>query len=243
MSVLSTVFAYHERTKHHFHRYARSPGYLDWANQPQPFRYYHGSAETRLASDRKPRALAYDRIYEADATAPARVDFGTLADFFRYSLALTAWKQSGTSRWSLRVNPSSGNLHPTEAYVLLESTASEPDSATLYHYVPETHCLERRASFSADIWNSLMRDLPSGSFLLGLSSVIWRDVEGGSKWRRGAAEFGGAGSVKVSEGQGRCRGRSLSRSAGGLNPSGGVGVWRPAGGSSRPWSPGCGSGA
>ena len=31
-------------------------------------------------------------------------------------------------------------------------------------------------------------------------------VEGGSKWRRGAAEFGGAGSVKVSEGQGRCRG-------------------------------------
>ena len=145
MSVLSTVFAYHERTKHHFHRYARSPGYLDWANQPQPFRYYHGSAETWLASDRKPRALAYDRIYEPDATAPARVDLGTLADFFRYSLALTAWKQSGTSRWSLRVNPSSGNLHPTEAYVLLESTASEPDSATLYHYVSEKHCLERRA--------------------------------------------------------------------------------------------------
>ena len=70
-----------------------------------------------------------------------------------------------------------------------------------------------------------------------------RLVEGGSKWRRGAAEFGGAGSVKVSEGQGRCRGRSLSRSAGGLNPSGVGGVWRPAGGSSRPWSPGCGSGA
>jgi SagB-type dehydrogenase family enzyme len=184
MSVLSTVFAYHERTKHHFHRYARSPGYLDWANQPQPFRYYHGSAETCLASDRKPRALAYDRIYEPDATAPARVDLGTLADFFRYSLALTAWKQSGTSRWSLRVNPSSGNLHPTEAYVLLESTASEADSATLYHYVSEKHCLERRASFSEDIWNSLMSDLPSGSFLLGLSSVIWREA-----WKYGERAF------------------------------------------------------
>jgi len=28
------VLAYHEETKHHPHRYARSMGYLDWANQP-----------------------------------------------------------------------------------------------------------------------------------------------------------------------------------------------------------------
>ena len=37
----------------------------------------------------------------------------------RYSLGLSAWKQFRASRWSLRVNPSSGNLHPTEAYVVL----------------------------------------------------------------------------------------------------------------------------
>ena len=48
MSVLSTVFAYHERTKHHFHRDARSPGSLDWANQPHPFRYFRGATQTRL---------------------------------------------------------------------------------------------------------------------------------------------------------------------------------------------------
>jgi hypothetical protein len=52
MSILSTVFAYHERTKHHFHRYARSPGNLDWANQPHPFRYYGGATETGLELDR-----------------------------------------------------------------------------------------------------------------------------------------------------------------------------------------------
>ena len=27
------VVAYHERTKHHYHRYAASLGYLDWAKQ------------------------------------------------------------------------------------------------------------------------------------------------------------------------------------------------------------------
>ena len=32
------VVAYHERTKHHFHRYAAAQGYMDWATQPDPFR-------------------------------------------------------------------------------------------------------------------------------------------------------------------------------------------------------------
>ena len=33
---LLTVMRYHQQTKHHFSRYARSPGHLDWANQPDP---------------------------------------------------------------------------------------------------------------------------------------------------------------------------------------------------------------
>ena len=38
------VVAYHERTKHHYHRYAASLGYMDWATQPDPFRRYAGAA-------------------------------------------------------------------------------------------------------------------------------------------------------------------------------------------------------
>ena len=37
------VIRYHIRTKHHFNRYARSLGYLDWANQPDPFRRFEGA--------------------------------------------------------------------------------------------------------------------------------------------------------------------------------------------------------
>ncbi len=184
MNGLSTVFAYHERTKHHFHQYARSLGYMDWANQPHPFRYYHGASEAQLDLGREPAALPYDRIYEANALPPSPVHLGTVADFFRYSLALTAWKHAGTSRWSLRVNPSSGNLHPTEAYVLLESAGSEDDSPALYHYVSERHSLELRASFSQHIWDSIMRDLPAGSFLVGLGSVSWREA-----WKYGERAF------------------------------------------------------
>jgi len=182
----SSAFAarYHEQTKHHPQRFARSLGYMDWANQPHPFRYYDGATETQLALDREPLPLAYDRIYEVNASPPALVCIDSVADLFRYSLALTAWKHAGTNRWALRVNPSSGNLHPTEAYVLLDSTAIEEESPTLYHYVPETHGLERRASFSKEVWNSLTRDLPAESFLVGLSSVIWREA-----WKYGERAF------------------------------------------------------
>ncbi|MCB9711059.1 MAG: hypothetical protein H6749_07700, partial [Nitrospiraceae bacterium] len=34
LSPLDQVTQYHQRTKHQFNRYARSLGYLDWANQP-----------------------------------------------------------------------------------------------------------------------------------------------------------------------------------------------------------------
>ena len=37
------VIRYHIQTKHHFNRYARSMGFLDWANQPDPFRRFAGA--------------------------------------------------------------------------------------------------------------------------------------------------------------------------------------------------------
>ena len=42
------VMAYHERTKHHFHRYAAALGTMDWATQPDPFRCYAGADLIRL---------------------------------------------------------------------------------------------------------------------------------------------------------------------------------------------------
>ena len=183
-SMRETVFAYHEQTKHHFHRHARSLGYMDWATQPHPFRYYEGSLQTQLDLSQTPRPLAYDQLYEDNPLSPMVVDVDSLAIFFRYSLALSAWKQSGLSRWSLRINPSSGNLHPTEAYAVLPSLSDASTNPALYHYVSESHVLEQRASFSEDVWRNLTYSLPQGSFLVGLSSVIWREA-----WKYGERAF------------------------------------------------------
>ncbi len=73
-SACETVFAYHERTKHHFQRYARSLGFMDWATQPHPFRYYEGSLQTQLDFNRTPHPLTYDQLYEDSPLSPKAVD-------------------------------------------------------------------------------------------------------------------------------------------------------------------------
>ena len=111
------VHAYHEATKHHFHRFAASPGYLDWATQPDPFRKFAGAPVDALPRTPLAADVAYARLFDGDA--PRRpVGDDAVAEWLRCSLGLSAWKQYQRSRWALRVNPSSGNLHPTEAYVV-----------------------------------------------------------------------------------------------------------------------------
>ena len=47
-SAVTETLLYHEQTKHHFHRYARSAGFMDWASQPNPFRCYEGVTAVKL---------------------------------------------------------------------------------------------------------------------------------------------------------------------------------------------------
>ena len=52
------ALAYHERSKHYYERFAASLGYMDWANQPDPFRRFDGAPRLELpfvADDDSPR--------------------------------------------------------------------------------------------------------------------------------------------------------------------------------------------
>ena len=170
---LETVLRYHERTKHHFNRFAAGPGRLDWANQPDPFRRYAGAPLTALpllAADVSP---AYDDLFTPGAVRAAPLTLGTLSRLLEYSLALSAWKQAGAARWALRANPSSGNLHPTEGYAFVGGIP-ELGAPGLFHYAPREHGLERRADCGF---------IPN-TVLVGLSSVYWREA-----WKYGERAF------------------------------------------------------
>ena len=178
------VIAYHERTKHHFQRYAAALGYMDWATQPDPFRRYAGADLVRLPLPEAGRPLPYWQLYASATVPPASLSLESVSLFFRYALSLTAWKQAGETRWPLRANPSSGNLHPTEAYALLPALDRLGETAAVYHYAPKEHALERRAELAAKRWAELIAPLPNGAFLVGLSSVHWREA-----WKYGERAF------------------------------------------------------
>ncbi len=184
-SSIELVHAYHERTKHHFHRFAASLGYLDWATQPDPFRRYAGAPLVRLPlpqAGRRP--LLYRDLYITGTQSPESLSLESVSLFFRYALSLTAWKRYGEAIWSLRANPSSGNLHPTEGYAVLPAIAELGEAPAVYHYAPRLHALERRAVLGAERWTELMAPFPVGSFLVGLSSVTWREA-----WKYGERAF------------------------------------------------------
>ena len=184
VSAEETVVAYHERTKHHYGRFAASIGYMDWATQPNPFRRYDGASLVRLPLPQEGRALPYWQLYVTNPVDSAPLSIDSISLFFRYALSLTAWKRVHNTTWSLRANPSSGNLHPTEGYALLPALGAIHDRPGVYHYAPKEHALERRANLAPSVWAALMAAFPEGSFLVGLSSIHWREA-----WKYGQRAF------------------------------------------------------
>ncbi len=69
------------------------------------------------------------------------------------------------TRYALRVNPSSGNLHPTEFHFATRDLKGWPDG--LYHYRPSSHMAEQRALGHFDV---------AASITFFLTSIAWREA-------------------------------------------------------------------
>jgi SagB-type dehydrogenase family enzyme len=181
---LEQVLGYHQATKHHFHAYARGPGYLDWDTQPDPFRRYRGAPLTELEQVPPTQQPEYGPALIRGNLPAAPLNYHSLSQFFFDSLAISAWKQAGNVSWALRVNPSSGNLHPTEGYLICGPLDGICDTPRVGHYAPREHALEWRARFPPHIWRALTAQLPQHTFLVGLSSIHWREA-----WKYGERAF------------------------------------------------------
>lgn len=96
----------------------------------------------------------------------------TISQLFYYGLALSATKKYKGSEWSLRVNPSSGNLHPVEGYLVMNAVNGICKNPSVFHYDSENHALELRAELKS--FDKLIEEFPSDSILVGISTIHWR---------------------------------------------------------------------
>jgi len=183
IDTLERVLRYHERTKHQPYRFAPSPGYLDWATQPDPFRRFAGAPVLDLPFLADGIDTLYDELFLPGVARARPLGLETVAVLFELALGLSAWKEFRGERWALRCNPSSGNLHPTEGYAVVAELAAVP--AGLHHYVSRDHGLEARSILAGPSAARLGELLGPGRLLVGLSSIHWREAwkYGERAWR------------------------------------------------------------
>lgn len=175
---LARIVAYHQASKHHLDRYAPGPGGLDWANQPDPFRRYAGTPRIELPLRADSLVTSFESVRQGERSAVHPLERDSLAILFELALGLSAWKQHGGSRWALRCNPSSGNLHPTEGYLICPSLPGL--AAGVHHYLSRDHVLEQRATPNSAAWGSELR----GGVVLALTGIHWREA-----WKYGLRAY------------------------------------------------------
>jgi SagB-type dehydrogenase family enzyme len=186
------LFVYHQATKHTYESVRTNARFLDWHNQPDPFRRYEGARLIPLPAETGfPEAGMFATMAalgEGPRTAKGsmddygeevRLDVTWLNRLLWHSMAISAWKKVPRTgnRYSLRVNPSSGNLHPTETYLALLGCAGVEDG--LYHYGADRHALELRSpgAWTQHLAQALMIPWAAESpLIVGLTSIFWREA-------------------------------------------------------------------
>ena len=164
---------YHQLTGHSAESLRRTRHVLDWDNMPDPFRHYEGVPVLDLPADPPPPEIpALELLQGAHGATRAADGPAFLSQLLFHCAAISASKRVPSTgyRYALRVNPSSGNLHPTEFHFLTRGLQRWPDG--LYHYRPSSHMAEQRAIGHLDM-KALGDDAP---IVFVLTSIAWREA-------------------------------------------------------------------
>lgn len=186
---LEAILAYHQASKHNFKAYAPGPLRLDIQIKPDPFLNYYGTRLLNLDlwSDEQIKTEifpAYEQAFSPEKLRASELSKKSISQLFFDSFAISAWKAAGSMKWPLRVNPSSGNLHPTEIYLISGPVKGFLKNPSVCHYAPLPHALELRAEFSQETWEMLRSGFPEDTIFVGLTSIYWR-----VSWKYGLRAF------------------------------------------------------
>jgi len=173
----SAFYRYHCATKHTLVKLQNSAWYLDWDNQPDPFRNYSGCPQIELPRPEAPAPCSYFR--PSAGSSPVEATIQLVSQLLYYSMAISACKETvdGRARWSLRVNPSSGNLHPTETHLVLCGVDGIADG--VYHFRADTFALEARYQGNVEaVLRAVAEEcrVPRRAIMVLLTSIFWREA-------------------------------------------------------------------
>src|SRR3990172_10037383 len=141
---LEATWAYHNGTKHSYQSIRTNPHYLDWENQPLPFKIYSKLEPIPLPQHLPPSgmpALLAISAVEAPAESQVGPASQTLAEIFYLSAGITRRKSHPGGEILFRAAACTGALYHIDLYLVCGDLPGL--EAGVYHFGPHDFALRR----------------------------------------------------------------------------------------------------
>jgi SagB-type dehydrogenase family enzyme len=133
---------YHDGTKHSYQSVRSDPHFLDWGNQPRPFKIYPGLEPIPLPRAPRTGVPALAAIAPAPPPEqPRALALDDVAALFYYSAGLTRRRKYPSGELAFRAAACTGALYEIELYAVCSDLAGL--AAGIYLYSPGDHSLRR----------------------------------------------------------------------------------------------------
>jgi SagB-type dehydrogenase family enzyme len=165
---IEAAWKYHDATKHSYASIRSNPHFLDWENQPSPFKIYATLEPIPLPREvRQTGVAALSAIAESiPAQTNAVPDLEALAQILYLTAGITRQRKFGRGEIYFRAAACTGALYEVELYVVCGDLAGL--EAGVYHFSPAEFALRR---LRAGDFRGALRDATGGEPAIGYASV------------------------------------------------------------------------
>jgi SagB-type dehydrogenase family enzyme len=134
---------YHEATKHSYLSVRTNPHFLDFGNQPLPFKIYPALEPTRMPNEVRQTGVA--AVSAIASSVPAQIhgapDLHTVAQLLYLSAGITRQRKYSGGEIYFRAAACTGALYEVELYLVCGDLADLP--AGVYHFAPAEFGLQQ----------------------------------------------------------------------------------------------------
>src|SRR5467141_4714014 len=156
---LEAAWTYHDATKHSYTSIRTNPHFMDWSNQPLPFKIYPTLEPMRLPSEvRQTGVAALSAIAESvPAQTNTAPDLEAVAQLLYLSAGITRQRKYSGGELYFRAAACTGALYEVELYLVCGDLADL--QAGVYHFAPAEFGLRR---LRAGDYRSVLFDATGG---------------------------------------------------------------------------------
>jgi SagB-type dehydrogenase family enzyme len=175
------AWAYHDRTKHSYQSIRAKPHYLDWGNQPLPFKIYSNlpaiPLPQNLSSSGTPALTAISMI-ASPAPSELRLNLQTLAEIFYFSAGITRRRSYAGGEMLFRAAACTGALYHVDLYLICGTL--EGLDAGVYQFSPQDFSLRqlRQGDYRSALVKATGEEpaISKASCVIASASTFWRNA-------------------------------------------------------------------